>query len=190
MVERREFPDGVRVCITGGIYKKHGYCGEIPSVAATWSVRAWQEAALGVEDGEIRAHKSEGSAGPFARVRRVRHGRERLASAGFALPIFAEARTGENAEYGPVENGGKAIQEAARVLTRQEKDVMPEGVEHRRRVRLFLVFGLLPFTALIDGFGEERVKGRLARQRGKQVYGHLQAEVMGAPETGGSGVTA
>jgi hypothetical protein len=29
MVERREFPEGMRVCITGGIYKKHGYSGEI-----------------------------------------------------------------------------------------------------------------------------------------------------------------
>jgi hypothetical protein len=47
------------------------------------------------------------------------------------VPIFAEARTGENAEYGPIEKCGKAIQEAARVLTSQEKDVMPEGVEHR-----------------------------------------------------------
>ena len=29
MVERREFPEGMRVCITGGIYKKHGYSGKI-----------------------------------------------------------------------------------------------------------------------------------------------------------------
>jgi hypothetical protein len=29
MVERRECPEGMRVCITGGIYKKHGYGGEI-----------------------------------------------------------------------------------------------------------------------------------------------------------------
>jgi hypothetical protein len=29
MVERKEFPVGMRVCITGGIYKKQGYSGEI-----------------------------------------------------------------------------------------------------------------------------------------------------------------
>jgi hypothetical protein len=29
MVERKEFPEGMRVRITGGIYKKHGYSGEI-----------------------------------------------------------------------------------------------------------------------------------------------------------------
>ena len=29
MGERREYPEGMRVCITGGIYKKHGYSGEI-----------------------------------------------------------------------------------------------------------------------------------------------------------------
>ena len=128
------------------------------------SIRAGHKATLDIKEEKIGAHKSEGGAGPFAGVSSGRHSRKELTTSGLALTILAEARAGKNSKDRPVENGREAIQKAAGVLTSQDHHVMPEGVEHGRRVGLLLIFGLLPLTALVNGFRYEWVKSGLTRQ--------------------------